>query len=139
MMIIPDNVLSLVCDDIRREDNGKVMLIGVYVGEILVPAFPTELRLSVWSQWKSPSASAEPLVLDLKVELEGEKPLQAKGTVNGPLDEGDDVFLTVFGVPVKATKPTTLKLSAKIGGTDDGWRELARKRIELTSIETIVS
>jgi hypothetical protein len=36
----------VVCDDIRREDNGKEILIGVYSGGIIVPQFPVPLALA---------------------------------------------------------------------------------------------
>lgn len=40
----------LVCDDVRREDNGKEILIGVYSSDIRVAHFPTSLRLVFWMQ-----------------------------------------------------------------------------------------
>src|SRR4051794_4058924 len=39
---------AIVCDDIRREDNGKEILIGVYSGDITVATFPANLRLFFW-------------------------------------------------------------------------------------------
>ncbi len=34
---------TLFCDDIRHETGGKLSFIGVYSGELLVPAFPVAL------------------------------------------------------------------------------------------------
>jgi Family of unknown function (DUF6941) len=34
----------IICDDIRREDNGKELLIGVYSGVIIAPRLPAVLR-----------------------------------------------------------------------------------------------
>ena len=34
---------SIFCDDIRNEDNGKAIFIGVYSGAMIVPSFPTTL------------------------------------------------------------------------------------------------
>jgi hypothetical protein len=31
---------TILCDDVRREDNGKVMVIGIYFGTITVPQLP---------------------------------------------------------------------------------------------------
>lgn len=31
---------TLLCDDVRREDNGKLLLIGMYTPNILVPMLP---------------------------------------------------------------------------------------------------
>jgi len=33
----------IVCDDIRREDNGKAILTGVYLGNMIVPGLPALL------------------------------------------------------------------------------------------------
>lgn len=40
----------IVCDDIRREDNGKSILIGVYNASILVQQFPYALGIAFWLQ-----------------------------------------------------------------------------------------
>lgn len=40
------NVISgLLCDDIRREDNGKLILLGVYEQDIQFQTFPSSLSL----------------------------------------------------------------------------------------------
>lgn len=38
---------AILCDDVRREDNGKNIFIGVYANDIVFPSFPavTTLRL----------------------------------------------------------------------------------------------
>lgn len=46
--IEPFNVIF--CDDIRRESNGKEILIGVYSSDILIPSVPTVLGISLWIQ-----------------------------------------------------------------------------------------
>lgn len=38
------------CDDIRVEQNGKFILIGVYTGTVVVTGFPAELATSWWIQ-----------------------------------------------------------------------------------------
>jgi hypothetical protein len=38
---------GLVCDAVRREDNGKLILIGVYGGNIGLPRFPATLILAL--------------------------------------------------------------------------------------------
>jgi hypothetical protein len=42
---LPQIAFSLVCDDVRREDNGKLIIIGVYGENITVPQTPTNLIL----------------------------------------------------------------------------------------------
>lgn len=34
---------AIFCDEIRREDNGKLILLGVYLDDLLVPKFPALL------------------------------------------------------------------------------------------------
>jgi hypothetical protein len=41
-------LFAIFCDDIRREDNGKELLIGVYSGSLQLPMLPTPVMLSVW-------------------------------------------------------------------------------------------
>ena len=41
---------ALICEDVRTELNGKLILIGVYSSDIGVPQFPTRMNLSVWMQ-----------------------------------------------------------------------------------------
>ena len=43
----------VVCDDIRQEDNQKVILIGVYNNTIIVNNFPTVLLFKYWIQCKA--------------------------------------------------------------------------------------
>lgn len=39
---------ALLCDDVRTEDNGKAIIIGVYYGKIVVHKLPIDLRLTMW-------------------------------------------------------------------------------------------
>lgn len=39
----------IVCDDVRREDNGKEILIGVYSGDITLPRLPANIRIFFWA------------------------------------------------------------------------------------------
>lgn len=39
---------GIICDDVREENNGKSIIIGIYTGDILVKKFPCVLNLSVW-------------------------------------------------------------------------------------------
>lgn len=48
--ILPDLQCSLLCEDVRREANGKFILIGV-VNFVVVPQLPIGARLCVFNQW----------------------------------------------------------------------------------------
>jgi uncharacterized protein DUF6941 len=39
---------ALLCDDVRREFNGKMILIGVYSGDVVVASLPATLVFTLW-------------------------------------------------------------------------------------------
>jgi hypothetical protein len=44
----------IICDEVRREDNGKLLIIGMYLGAILVPRMPFRMpRLSFFLKWET--------------------------------------------------------------------------------------
>ena len=44
----------IFCDDIRREDNGKDILIGVYSGNFVISQLPNPVTISVWVVFERP-------------------------------------------------------------------------------------
>ena len=51
-MLVENEIIAIptaiVCDDIRREDNGKEFLVGVYSADIIPMAMPVVFGLSFW-------------------------------------------------------------------------------------------
>lgn len=43
-------VSALICDDVRREANGKEIIIGVYGSAVYVPTIPSAIALAVWTR-----------------------------------------------------------------------------------------
>lgn len=56
---------ALFCEDVRREDNGKEMLIGVYSGDIRAGTFPTVIHLVIWMQIISLQSGEAPIEIRL--------------------------------------------------------------------------
>lgn len=50
--------VTLICDDIRREDNGKLMFLGIYTPNIVVPQLPAALSLSAFQLWEADAPGA---------------------------------------------------------------------------------
>lgn len=48
--ILPDLQCSLVCEDVRREANGKFIIIGM-LNFIVVPQIPFGVRVLIFNQW----------------------------------------------------------------------------------------
>jgi hypothetical protein len=47
-----DILAVIACDDIRREHNGKEILIGVYAGEIVVPEPDAAIEATFWVHFR---------------------------------------------------------------------------------------
>lgn len=73
-----DVLTAVMCDDIRQETNGKLILIGVYTNDVLVLQYPVNLELAFW--------------LMLKFENVGEYKLKLM------LCSNDDVVIAEVGV-----------------------------------------
>ena len=114
----------ILCDDIRKEDTGKGILIGVYSGNITVFRFPTAASLSVWIEHDVTEIGKFEfhcrLLLDDEIEvvsIAGE--LDAK-----ELGPGDFAF---GGISTQLQREGYLSIQFKIA--DQEWTEIRRKRI----------
>jgi hypothetical protein len=87
---------ALVCDDVRREDNGKLILIGVYGKDIGVTDLPANLVLSLVVRFEASEAIDEDL--EFRYCL-GE---ESKASQRGHLSLGEPGFylLNVANAPI---------------------------------------
>lgn len=120
-------VTALVCDDARREDNKKEILIGVYTGGILVEKFPSRLALCLWTLVQT-SGEGE-LSLEFRVvDSEDTALIAGEGMVS--VANSDEPSSLVFPkMPLKVEKATTLRFQLKpLGGN---WETIAEKSVRL--------
>ena len=121
----------LICDDLRTEDNGKQILIGVYTGGILFSKFPAQHVITVWCDVEQPEAGKIPL--QLKVSF-GKKDLfvaQVDMEVHTPAPTA--VF--AFKIPVRVESVGTLRFQMRQHADD--WQDL--KEIEVLQGPTAAS
>lgn len=129
---------ALVCDDIRTEDTGKAILIGIYTGSINLKRMPTKLRLALWLIGKLEGSG--PFKLALKItftpndgstpfELKTDRPLE--GEVHEPFDEHVQDFQVpiAFEQPIEFSGPGILTISTRVEPGQDGFVEVARKLV----------
>ena len=115
----PFDVLSAVlCDDVRQENNGKYILIGVYVHSVVVTDFPANISLTVWIEIKPNEVGEFPGEIrvtkeDQSVLLRGE----AKITTNN-LEPTTAMF---NGMPLEFQGGGDYFFQWKIGD-DDEWQ-----------------
>jgi hypothetical protein len=121
----------IVCDDIRREDNGKALLIGAYAGDILVPQFPAAVQLSFYVTGIAKNAAASIAEFRIQHTLQnGETPMvSAKANIAGA-EIGRASVVVLPRVPFNFDEATDLTTSVLDGAE---WRVLDRKRVRLAS------
>ena len=121
---------AVLCDDIRKEDNGKLILIGVYTGNILVSTFPAHLGAAAYLHGFATSHGDFPLEIRYRVECPDTKvfQLQGMGTVNvqGPTSE---IGTPVVKAILEVAKPGWLSLAYRLEG--GRWKTLLKKEISL--------
>jgi hypothetical protein len=114
----------IICDDLRIENNGKPILIGVYSGEIVIPTFPVTLILNFYVQGRLPAHT--PLSeLALKIDLDAQQIALGNVSIENPADEDTDGVI-VLRASLMIPTPSTMTFSVQDGGE---WHQLATKRI----------
>ena len=128
----------LVCDDIRQEKNGKMILIGVYTGSIVVPTIPAALGLSIWMQARS---LEDANTLAVKIEAVSTDPEKSSETIHElagfTSSDGKDFILAMGRVPVQIVGAGYLSVQTRYGGR--GWTEVIRKEVTIAPLENASS
>jgi hypothetical protein len=134
---------SLFCDDIRQEDNGKQILLGLYNGDMLVNSFPillptfrvviryqerpNESRLPIKIVITAPNGSEDMIVFQADVEREALDSVVLPSDADHPLAI---IALNAAFTPLVLTHPGRIKVRAYRG--DDEIR-LGTLRVRLRS------
>jgi hypothetical protein len=111
--VIPRHVETVFCDDIRQEVGGKLSLIGVYSGGLLVSAFPVTLPK---------------LCLFVRVVTPGEEPLRS---LKLRVMKDDDVLQEIV--------MDEEQLAAASDSTEDTTEEQSKGRVRLAHFLLVFS
>ena len=104
----------IVCDEVRREDNGKRIIIGVYTNTILVPEFPFVLPSLTFFSFARASESGDfPFEASLLLPQQDEPSTKAQGRMQ--IREIGDVQYTLQFRNVKFKGPGICRLGVRIG------------------------
>ena len=134
---------AIVADQIRREDNGKAIIIGVYSGDIIPDRFPTNLVFAFWLEVeiRVPKRPFQ-MTMELRTRIRrldenSTKPFETLQTVNLEFVKTGvkglsskrmlRKVLIVNGVPASITGPGTLEFSIREKGKR--WKKVITKRI----------
>ena len=124
---------AIVCEDIRKEHNNKMMLSGIYTGAILVAGFPAVLRLALWFHAKAKVPGQYDLQIKLQITSQSDKPVTSIGKMSITASEnplGNEAGFGVQGVLVNFKGPGTFTVYCRIGGTS-AWKKMLEKAVSL--------
>jgi len=106
---------TILCDDVRREDNGKLIVLGMYFGVITVPQFPSILpTLTVLSVFQADRPGNFPFTLKVQRLETGRAILEAQGFA-GVQQPGPAVLPVKFG-PVRLDESGAYSIVTEIQG-----------------------
>ncbi len=118
---------AVLCDDVRRENTGKDILIGVYGGNVKVPAFPAVFAPVFWISMTAKNVGSYQVDFWIKYpgESDGHKFEGGNVSINEVGSLG--VYLPPIAVNFIAESPIAL-----LGRIDNGeWETIVEKKIEL--------
>lgn len=104
---------SILCDMIRREDNGKLLLIGVYGGDVLLQSYPTTLNIAVHAEGVCLEAGA----LDAEfhfTDSDGNALAAPSHAISPNLEKG--AFSAPINARIVVQRRCEFSVSADIGG-----------------------
>ena len=108
-MILPFDVIStIICDDIRREWNGKDILIGVYGSGIKLSAMPSTLVLWIWLETRINQVGVIPL--RLRITDGNDNPIFEQQMLDINVVAMEDANISFGGIPVTITSPGPMKI-----------------------------
>lgn len=128
---------AVICDDIRREDNGKLMLVGVYPEGIASASLPLRMNLGVLLL----------VSFDGKGKVETEIELSVPGT-GEPVKIASDVeigdgskpsrtqTLVINGIPLYVTEAGEVKISSR--QKDKEWKVIRSFPVTLAETNPVI-
>ncbi len=91
------HTFTIVCDDVRREDNGKLLILGMYMGTIAVPQLPFVLpMLTILALVEGDRPESWSWKLTIQNLERGKTIAEARGFANVP-QPGPGVMPVKFG------------------------------------------
>lgn len=75
---------TIICDEVRREDNGKLLVIGMYTGGLTIPQLPFFMPggLTFMSIWDADRPGSTDLKFRLQYLESGKSLIEARGNIN---------------------------------------------------------
>ena len=113
---------AVICDDIRKEDTNKHLLIGVYPEDIVVKQFAAPVILRLWLQFYPDKDGDLSLEIRMKGTAIGKSPL-IRGVIN-IVDKDKIATLSVPPMPIILEREGEIEF--QIRGKGKRWRPVKR-------------
>jgi hypothetical protein len=110
---------ALVCDEVRREDNGKILIIGIYPYDIIVMNFPVDFALTV-----AVSVNIDaPVKTNFELKLSHDGKLIGTGKGHFRLEKSSIIWFPKMPLQ-NISGPGELQFEVRFG--DDEWKPLRK-------------
>jgi len=122
---------AILCDDIRQEANGKLILIGIYTGDILISEFPAKLSLCILLHGRAGTGSSVTMEIRYRAKFEDAETYEitARGEMNMTgTEESNEFYVPLPRMPIEIRNEGVLSIDYRI---DDNrrWKSLFNKNI----------
>lgn len=119
---------AIICDEVRFEVTNKLILLGVYTGDIIVPSFPAALSLSIYVVIEDLALGEHQFELrltgsDMRAEVEGQVHVEAAGPVGLPTPQ----------VSMQFRNAGTMTLDIKVN--DGEWMKVLEKKVAQGTVQ----
>jgi hypothetical protein len=110
----------IVCDDVRRENNGKFILIGVYSNEISFARLPTQFEFVLWVEMDQKESGNTSL--QMRCIMKSPEHELFSITMDMKIDEpGHNVAIAIGQIGVLFSTEGTLSIQFR--QNEEGWKE----------------
>jgi hypothetical protein len=119
-MSMPRQVSAILCEDVRQEINGKLILIGAFTGRMAVPQFPFVAKLCGVLKINTPVELDRTITIVVSGRNSGAEFARAEfvldaSMVSGAAFELEETFLVMPPFPAPLSGPDILEVFASVG------------------------
>ena len=104
---MPIEARTVFCDDIRREDSGKMILIGVYAEDLIPGTIPSTFPLSFWIVVNG--GKIDKGKLTISILQPGGNEFKLDGQI-GEVPADANTSLVFTGLPMQISEPGLIKV-----------------------------
>lgn len=105
---------TVFCDDIRREDNGKAFLIGVYTDDLVPSMLPARFPLSIWIKATGFDKGKHPFAIN--ITFPGAEKEFRMSTEIDVIDNSGSLSQIWTGIPAEVHKSGFINVELEVNG-----------------------